>query len=55
MRVGARAALTDAGRRRRRNEDAFVAEPPLFAPADGRGGAQAGEIGSPLAAAAFRG
>ena len=54
MRVGARAALTDAGRRRRRNEDAFVAEPPLFAVADGMGGAQAGEIASRLAAAAFR-
>ena len=42
---------TDPGRRRRRNEDAFVCEPPLFAIADGMGGAQAGEVASGLAAA----
>ena len=43
--------VTDPGRRRRRNEDAFVCEPPLFAIADGMGGAQAGEVASGLAAA----
>ncbi len=43
-------ALTDTGRRRRHNEDAYVCEPPLFAIADGMGGAQAGEIASHLAA-----
>jgi serine/threonine protein phosphatase PrpC len=43
-------AVTDTGRRRRRNEDAFVCDPPLFAIADGMGGAQAGEIASHLAA-----
>ena len=45
------AAVTDTGRRRRRNEDAYVGEPPLFAIADGMGGAQAGEVASGLAAA----
>jgi protein phosphatase len=45
---------TDPGRKRRRNEDSYVCEPPLFAVADGMGGAQAGEVASQLAAAALR-
>ncbi|HET9242533.1 MAG TPA: Stp1/IreP family PP2C-type Ser/Thr phosphatase [Gaiella sp.] len=53
MRIGRAAGLTDTGRRRRQNEDAFVCEPPLFAVADGMGGAQAGELASRLAAAAI--
>jgi PPM family protein phosphatase len=52
--LGRTAAVTDPGRRRRQNEDAFVREPPIFAVADGMGGAQAGEIASRLAAAAVR-
>jgi serine/threonine protein phosphatase PrpC len=44
---------SDTGRKRRRNEDAFVCAPPLFAIADGMGGAQAGEVASGLAAAAL--
>jgi serine/threonine protein phosphatase PrpC len=54
MRLRQRAAITDPGRRRRRNEDAFVLEPPLFAVADGMGGAQAGEIASRIAASVLR-
>ena len=45
---------TSPGRRRIRNEDAFVRDPPLFAVADGMGGAQAGELASGLAADALR-
>ena len=51
--VGSYAGRTDTGRRRRRNEDAYVLAPPLFAVADGMGGAQAGEVASKLAAAAL--
>ena len=45
---------TSPGRKRIRNEDAFVRDPPLFAVADGMGGAQAGELASGLAADALR-
>jgi serine/threonine protein phosphatase PrpC len=48
------AHATDTGKKRRRNEDDFVVEPPLFAVADGMGGAQAGELASRLAAGAVR-
>jgi protein phosphatase len=54
MKLGQSAAATDPGRRRRHNEDAYVCEPPLFAVADGIGGAQAGELASSLAADAVR-
>jgi protein phosphatase len=48
------AVATDPGKRRRRNEDAYVVEPPLFAVADGMGGAQAGEIAARIAASVLR-
>ena len=51
MRLGHSAGVTDTGRRRRQNEDSYVHEPPIFAIADGMGGAQAGEVASRLAAA----
>ena len=55
MAVGAYAVASDTGRRRRRNEDNYVVAPPLFAVADGMGGAQAGEVASGLAASALDG
>jgi protein phosphatase len=45
---------THTGRKRRHNEDAYVLQPPLFAIADGMGGARAGEVASRLAAAALQ-
>jgi PPM family protein phosphatase len=54
VRLGETAALSHPGRRRRHNEDAYVVEPPLFAVADGMGGAKAGEVASGLAAAAVQ-
>ena len=53
LRIGRAAGVTDTGRRRLRNEDAFICEPPLFAVADGMGGARAGEVAAGLAAAAL--
>jgi protein phosphatase len=53
MKLGRHAVATDPGRKRRQNEDAFVARPPVFAIADGMGGARAGEIASALAAGAL--
>src|SRR5438093_11364375 len=54
VKLGKSAAATDPGRRRRLNEDAYVCAPPLFAVADGTGGAQACEVASEHAAATLR-
>jgi PPM family protein phosphatase len=46
LRVAEFFADSDTGRARRANEDAFFAHAPVFAVADGMGGAQAGEVAS---------
>jgi PPM family protein phosphatase len=53
VKIGRWDVVTDTGRRRLGNEDAYVVEPPLFVIADGMGGARAGEIAAGLATAAF--
>jgi PPM family protein phosphatase len=49
LRIVEQAGLTDVGRQRTANEDSLVVQPPLFAVADGMGGAKAGEVASAVA------
>src|SRR4051795_4443445 len=53
LRIAEHASKTDVGRQRHTNEDNFYDEPPLFAVADGMGGAQAGEVASEMAIKEF--
>jgi PPM family protein phosphatase len=55
VKLGRAAVVTDPGRRRLGNEDAYVWRPPLFAIADGMGGAKAGEIAAGIAADTLEG
>jgi PPM family protein phosphatase len=49
LRIVEQAGRTDVGRQRTANEDSLSVRPPLFAVADGMGGAKAGEVASAVA------
>jgi protein phosphatase len=53
LRIADHAFKTDVGRQRHTNEDNCYDEPPIFAVADGMGGAQAGEVASEMAIEQF--
>jgi protein phosphatase len=49
LRIIEQVGRTDVGRQRTANEDSLFVRPPMFAVADGMGGAKAGEVASALA------
>ena len=54
LRIIEQTGRTDVGRQRTANEDSLAIRPPMFAVADGMGGAKAGEVASALAVEAVR-
>lgn len=55
LRISETWQASDLGRQRQGNEDSFFVRAPLFAVADGMGGARAGEVASGMAVASFDG
>ena len=55
LRIVEQAGRTDVGRQRSANEDSLFVNPPMFAVADGMGGAKAGEVASAVAVEAVEG
>jgi PPM family protein phosphatase len=53
LRIAEEAGLTDVGRQRHTNEDRFYESAPVFAVADGMGGARSGEVASQIAVDEF--
>ncbi|HET8672453.1 MAG TPA: Stp1/IreP family PP2C-type Ser/Thr phosphatase [Thermoleophilaceae bacterium] len=53
LKIAEEAGLTDVGRQRQTNEDRFFEAAPLFAVADGMGGARSGEVASQIAVEEF--
>ena len=53
LKVVEQAFRTDTGRQRDANEDSYFARSPVFAVADGMGGAQTDEVASRIAAESF--
>jgi protein phosphatase len=53
LRIAEEAGLTDVGRQRHTNEDRYYESAPMFAVADGMGGARSGEVASQIAVDEF--
>jgi serine/threonine protein phosphatase PrpC len=53
LRIAEEAGLTDVGRQRHTNEDRYFEAAPMFAVADGMGGARSGEVASQIAVDEF--